>query len=135
MNRGKLILFGKGVYFSELPGVSLMYGENLILCKVLLGKCQKYYPNGLTPPEIPEEFDSRVIIREGLEVVTVVKKASQILPFCIVNIKKGRIVQIGSMANSSSKKEEVGKETEQDAAKNQYLNRKKWNKKLNYDKL
>jgi len=117
MNRGKLILFGKGVYFSELPGVSLMYGESLILCKVLLGKCQKYYPNGLTPPEIPEEFDSRVIIREGLEVVTVVKKASQILPFCIVNIKKGRIVQIGSMANSAVKKEEVGNVTEQDTAK------------------
>ena len=92
-----------------------MYGESLILCKVLLGKWQKYYPNG--PPEIPEDFDSRVIIREGLEVVTVVKKASQILPFCIVNIKKGRIVQIGSMANSSAKKEEVGKETEQDTAK------------------
>ena len=117
MNRGKLMLFGKGVYFSELPGVSLMYGESLILCKVLLGKCQKYYPNGLTPPEIPDEFDSRVIIRGGLEVVTVVKKASQILPFCIVNIKKGRIVQIGSMANSFAKKEEVGKETEQDVAK------------------
>jgi len=117
MNRGKLMLFGKGVYFSELPGVSLMYGESLILCKVLLGKCQKYYPNGLTPPEIPEDFDSRVIIREGLEVVTVVKKASQILPFCIVNIKKGRIVQIGSMANSAVKKEEVGNVTEQDTAK------------------
>ena len=117
MNRGKLMLFGSGVYFSELPGVSLMYGESLILCKVLLGKCQKYYPNGQTPPEIPEDFDSRVIIREGLEVVTVVKKASQILPFCIFNIKNGRIVQIGSMANSSAKKEEVGKETEQDTAK------------------
>jgi len=117
MNRGKLMLFGTGVYFSELPGVSLMYGESIILCKVLLGKCQKYYPNGLTPPEIPEDFDSRVIIREGLEVVTVVKKASQILPFCIVNIKKGRIVQIGSMANSAVKKEEVGNVTEQDTAK------------------
>merc|ERR1711973_294884 len=135
MNRGKLMLFGKGVYFSELPGVSLMYGESLILCKVLLGKCQKYYPNGLTPPEIPDEFDSRVIIRDGLEVVTVIKKASQILPFCIVNIKKGRIVQIGSMVNSNVKKEELGKETEQDKPKTSLINRKKWNKKLNYDKL
>jgi len=116
MNRGKLMLFGKGVYFSELPGVSLMYGESILLCKVLLGKCQKYYPNGLTPPEIPEEFDSRVIVREGLEVVTVVKKPSQILPFCIVNIKKDRIVQTGSLSNSAVKKEEVVGETEKDNA-------------------
>merc|ERR1711915_994892 len=117
INRGKLMLFGKGVYFSELPGVSLMYGESILLCKVLLGKCQKYYPNGLTPPEIPEEFDSRVIVREGLDVVTVVKKPSQILPFCIVNIKKDRIVQTGSLSNSAVKKEEVVGETEKDNAK------------------
>ena len=31
------ILFILGVYFSELPGVSLMYGGSLILCKVLPG--------------------------------------------------------------------------------------------------
>merc|ERR1712029_85657 len=121
MNRGKLMLFGTGVYFSELPGVSLMYGESILLCKVLLGKCQKYYPNGLTPPDIPDEFDSRVIVREGLEVVTVVKKPSQILPFCIVNIKKDRIIQTGSLTNSTAKKkEEVGRETEIDAAKTSF---------------
>jgi len=121
INRGKLMLFGKGVYFSELPGVSLMYGESILLCKVLLGKCQKYYPNGLTPPAIPDEFDSRVIVREGLEVVTVVKKPSQILPFCIVNIKKDRIIQTGSLTNSTAKKkEEVGRETEIDAAKTSF---------------
>ena len=26
----------------------------LLLCKVLLGKCQRYHPNGSPPPEIPE---------------------------------------------------------------------------------
>jgi len=93
--RGKLMLFGTGAYFSELPGVSLMYGECLLLCKVLLGKIQRYHPNGQTPPEIPEGFDSRIVVRDGLDVVTVVKKPSQILPFCIVNVKRERIEQSG----------------------------------------
>ena len=33
LERGKVMLFGRGVYLSELPGVSLMYGDNLLLCK------------------------------------------------------------------------------------------------------
>ena len=45
-----------------------MYGEKLLLCKVILGKVQFYKPDGSTPPEIPEEFDSRVVLRDGLEV-------------------------------------------------------------------
>ena len=36
LERGKVMLFGRGVYLSELPGVSLMYGENLLLCKASL---------------------------------------------------------------------------------------------------
>ena len=98
--RSKVMLFGRGVYLSELPGVSLMYGESLLLCKVILGKCQKYYPNGQTPPPIPDGFDSRIVIKDGLEVVTVVKNASQILPYSIVNIKDGRIVQAGTLRSS-----------------------------------
>jgi len=100
--RGKVMLFGRGIYFSELPGVSLMYGDSLLLCKVILGKVQKYYPNGDTPPEIPDEFDSRVVIKDKLEVVTVVKKASQILPYCIVNIKPDRVSQTGNLQSSSN---------------------------------
>ena len=94
--RGKLMFFGRGMYFSQLPGVSLMYGTGLLLCKVILGKCERYFPNGATPPEIPEGFDSRVIIRDGQELVTVVKRPEQILPYCCLNIKQERIVQAGS---------------------------------------
>ena len=101
--RGKVMLFGRGVYFSELPGVSLMYGDKLLLSKVILGKAQRYYPDGHPPPEILDEYDSRVVIKDGLEVVTVVKKASQILPYCIVNIKPDRVNQTGIMQSSSSK--------------------------------
>jgi len=114
--RGKLMLFGTGSYFSELPGVSLMYGECILLCKVLLGKCQRYHPNGQTPPEIPEGFDSRIVVRDGLDVVTVVKKPSQILPFCIVNIKRERIEQSGPIP-TSAKKEEKDEDSDKDESK------------------
>jgi len=95
--RSKAMLFGRGVYLSELPGVSLMYGDNLLLCKVILGKSEIYYPNGRTPPPIPDGYDSRIVIKDGLKVVTVVKNASQILPYSIVNIKEGRIAQAGTL--------------------------------------
>merc|ERR1711923_147256 len=35
--RKKTMMFGRGVYFSEMPSVSLMYGNGLLLCKVMLG--------------------------------------------------------------------------------------------------
>jgi len=95
--RSKAMLFGRGVYLSELPGVSLMYGDNLLLCKVILGKSEIYYPNGQTPPPIPDGYDSRIVIKDGLKVVTVVKNSSQILPYSIVNIKEGRIIQAGTL--------------------------------------
>ena len=93
--RNKVTLFGHGIYFSELPGVSLMYGTGLLLCKVILGKSQRYIPNGSPPPEIPDEFDSRVVIKDGIEVVTVVKNPAQILPYCIMNIRQDRIENAG----------------------------------------
>ena len=44
--REKSMLFGLGVYLSPLPGVSMMYGDGLLLCKVLLGKSEEYHPTG-----------------------------------------------------------------------------------------
>ena len=35
---GRRTLFGRGVYLSPLPGVSLMYGDGLLLCRVILGR-------------------------------------------------------------------------------------------------
>ena len=99
--RGKIMLFGRGMYFSELPGVSLMYGDKLLVCKVLLGKSQKYFPNGNVPPEIPEEFDSRIVIKDGLEVVTVIKSPSQILPYCMINLKENVTQQAGHVSKPS----------------------------------
>ena len=42
--RDKKMLFGRGIYFSEVPTVSLMYGNTLILCRVVLGACQNFTP-------------------------------------------------------------------------------------------
>ena len=73
-----------------------MYGTGLLLCKVILGKCERYFPNGSTPPEIPDGFDSRVIVRDGQELVTVVRRPEQILPYCCLHLKQDRIVQAGA---------------------------------------
>ena len=85
--RKKSMLFGRGIYFSELPGVSLMYGRGLLLCKVLLGKCETFHPRGEIPGDIPEMFDSREIIKNGMGIVHVVKNTEQILPYCIIKLK------------------------------------------------
>ena len=95
------MLFGRGVYFSPLPGVSLMYGEGLVLCKVLLGKTELYHPQGQTPPAIPENYDSREVIRDGLAVINVVSSVDQILPYCIINVKQQLLSQAGNLSASS----------------------------------
>ena len=53
-------LFGVGIYLSALPGVSLMYGPALLLCKVLPGRAETFRPDGTLPPDIPAEYDSRL---------------------------------------------------------------------------
>ena len=82
-------VFGEGIYFSEMPAVSLMYGNGLILCKVLLGSCQQFNPlPEAKQPEIPQSFDSREVrALDGSSVIHVVKKPSQVLPYCVVQLK------------------------------------------------
>lgn len=91
--RDKKMMFGRGVYFSELPAVSLMYGNGLILCKVLLGNCQDYRPVASgEQPDIPEGFDSRqVITKDGSSVIHVARNTSQILPYCVIQLKNDSI--------------------------------------------
>jgi len=100
--REKSMLFGAGVYLSPLPGVSMMYGEGLLLCRVLMGKSEVYHPTGCTPPPIPAEYDSRVVIRDNIAVVIVVKKPQQILPYCIINVDRTLFTQAGNVAVQKS---------------------------------
>ena len=92
--RKKSMLFGRGIYFSEIPGVSLMYGSGLLLCKVIVGNCDLFKPKGEIPPDISDEFDSREVIKDGVGVVHVVKKSSQILPYCIIKLKKDSLIKM-----------------------------------------
>ena len=83
-------IFGEGIYFSEMPAVSLMYGNGLLLCKVVLGDCEtvRPLPGTAKQPDIPEQFDSRkVLAGDGSGVIHVVKRPSQVLPYCVVNLK------------------------------------------------
>merc|ERR1711997_1119580 len=100
--REKSMLFGVGVYLSPLPGVSMMYGDGLLLCKVLLGKSEEYHPTGCTPPPIPAECDSRIVIRDKIPVVIVVKRPAQILPYCIVNVDRALFTQAGNVPGQKS---------------------------------
>lgn len=86
--RKKAMMFGTGVYFSELPAVSLMYGNGLLLCKVMLGECEVFKPSGTSPPEISSSHDSREVRGvDGQGVVHVVKRPAQILPYCVITLK------------------------------------------------
>ena len=93
------MLFGRGIYFSALPGVSLMYGSGLILCKVILGHCEQFQPRGVVPADIPTMFDSREVIKDGVGLVHVVKKPSQILPYCIIKLKKDSVMNMNKTIN------------------------------------
>ena len=86
--RMKLMVFGKGAYFSEYPAVSMMYGEALLLCKVMPGRCESLRHSNYPFQDIPMEFNSREILsNNGTSVIQVVKTASQILPYCVLKLK------------------------------------------------
>ena len=73
-----------------MPAISLMYGNGLLLCKVVLGDCGTFCPRpGTTQqPDIPEQFGSReVLAGDGSGVIHVVKRPGQVLPYCVVNLK------------------------------------------------
>ena len=82
-------VLGEGMYFSQYPAVSLMYGNGLILFKVLLGNCELFTPKPQTKqPEIPDMFDSREVkAADGSRVIHVVKNPMQVLPYCVVQFK------------------------------------------------
>lgn len=86
--RMKHMIFGKGAYFSEYPAVSMMYGEALLLCKVMPGRCESFRHSNFPFPDIQTEFNSREILsNSGTSVIHVVKTASQILPYCVLKLK------------------------------------------------
>ena len=99
--RSKATVYGRGVYFSGLPRVSLMYGDVLVLCRVLPGSSQTVAP--LSPgspvlPPIPAQSDSRVVRRAGGpgDLVVVVRSPTQVLPYCVIKLLPGCLAALDS---------------------------------------
>ena len=57
---------------------------------------------GVPPPPIPAEYDSRVVIRDKIPVVIVVKRPEQLLPYCIVNVDRSLFTQAGNVPGKKS---------------------------------
>ena len=102
-SRPKRSLFGEGLYFSSIPTFSLKYGPMLILCKVLPGKIEKFRKGDQKVPNIPDNYDSREVLLEGCDrLILVAKQSEQILPYCIIHIKKESMQQGENAVSSAS---------------------------------
>eukprot|EP00092_Neocalanus_flemingeri_P058137 GFUD01069235.1.p1 GENE.GFUD01069235.1~~GFUD01069235.1.p1 ORF type:complete len:419 (+),score=91.22 GFUD01069235.1:69-1325(+) len=88
LNRPKAMIFGRGIYMSEFPGVSLNYGKGLMLCKVLTGCTEtiSIHDYSARTAVIPDQFDSREVVKDGVAVMHVIKNSDQILPYCVINL-------------------------------------------------
>ena len=86
--RKKSMMYGKAIYLSESPALSLMYGNALILCKVIPGNCEILRVNNPTMP-MHDCYDSReVLASNGESLIHAIRRKEQIQPYCIFHIKK-----------------------------------------------
>ena len=78
--RKKGSVFGRGIYLTTLPGMALMYGNGLLLCKVLLGNRETFVPTGRGEvPQLAAESDSRLVTsRQGDQLLQVVRNPAQV---------------------------------------------------------
>ena len=78
--RKKGSVFGRGIYLTTLPGMALMYGNRLLLCKVLLGKSKNFVPTGQGEvPLMAAGSDSRLVTsRQGDNILHVVRNPAQV---------------------------------------------------------
>jgi len=84
LSRCKRFAFGKGIYFSEFPETSQIYGKHLLLFRVMLGN--PYHGHELT---IPEQFQSKIVRpnQEGKASMIIIDKEEQILPAFIIELE------------------------------------------------
>ena len=106
---------GQGIYFSRHPTNSLQYGEDLIVCKVLLGRKQEpsfdEVKDGFDSKEdeLKDGFDSKEFRGRNDNVkhffknhanhfdAIVIRSVDQILPYCIISAEYPESVKIGGM--------------------------------------
>ena len=112
---------GVGIYFSEFPDISLRYGRELILCRVLPGRVQTQSDGRQLNRE---QFDSLHVdwLPDHIEVndnslasaskIHVISNPDQILPYCRIHIKfpdrrryscrRGRLIMSSPLTSSGS---------------------------------
>ena len=83
--RKKGSVFGRGIYLTTLPGMALMYGNGLLLCKVLLGNSETFVPTGHGEvPQLAAESDSRLVTsRQGDQILQVVRNPAQVCSYVL----------------------------------------------------
>ena len=91
--RKKSMIFGKGIYFSPIPALSLLYGNGLLLCKVLPGNVENIIMKQTPPHPFNILYDSREVSTDGkTSLIHMVRHTSQILPYCIIQLKKQSLI-------------------------------------------
>ena len=84
LSKSKRFAHGFGIYFSEFPDISKVYGKNLLLVRVMLG--QPYQGN---EHKIPDEFNSKLYRpdSEGNCGMIIIENEEQILPAFNIKVK------------------------------------------------
>lgn len=88
LSKCKRFAHGYGIYFSEFPDISQVYGQHLLLCRVLVGR--PYIEAGNS--NIPESYNSKFVAPDvdGKAQMIIIDKEDQILPaFQIVTNQGG----------------------------------------------
>ena len=86
--RPKKSQFGEGIYLSSSSAIALLYGNNILVCKIILGNVETISMNEASSVsrEIPEKYDSRKVTLNGGHIL-VVKEHLHILPYCVITLR------------------------------------------------
>ena len=94
VQRPKRSQYGKGIYFTSSSAKSLLYGNVIIVCKVLLGKCEiNSYDKIENQKEIPAEYDSRRLFHKDDKenYICIVKDIDHINPSFVITLKNKQL--------------------------------------------
>ena len=83
------MVYGRGIYMSEYPGVCLNYGKGLLLCKVLPGYTETISMDDYSARRgvIPNQYNCREVIKNGVAAAHIIRHSDQILPYCVIKLQ------------------------------------------------
>jgi len=93
-HKRKAMAYGRGIYMSEHPETALIYGNKLLLCRVLPGEVERLERNQssnrgqMSSTHDSKEVSSGSFLRNK-GVIHVIKDETQILPYCILHLNGG----------------------------------------------